>query len=89
MRFQMTNISESFVLLPNTILLLLTIIIHLIQYLASLKAYLHVPHPGDSEAISASTTSSTETFGLCTGVLSVFVVGYASTLAELQEYWCP
>lgn len=78
------SISEAFFPLPNVILSPLTIIIHLVQYSALLKAWL--PQLGDSEAIPASITSSTEILGLCTGMLSAFAVGCASTLAELQQY---
>ncbi|KUI67806.1 Conidial yellow pigment biosynthesis polyketide synthase [Cytospora mali] len=78
------NISESLFPLPNVILSPLTVIIHLMQYSAHVKAWL--PDLSDSEEIPVSTASSTETLGLCTGMLSAFAVGCASTLAELQQY---
>lgn len=78
------SISESLFPLPNVILSPLTVIIHLVQYSALLRAWL--PHLGDCEEIPASTTNNTETLGLCTGMLSAFSVGCASTLAELKQH---
>lgn len=78
------SIPESLLPLPNVILTPLTVIIYLIQYSAHLKAWLR--HLSDSEEILVSTTSSTETLELCTGILSAYAVGCASTVTELQQY---
>lgn len=78
------SISESLFPLPNIILTPLTVIVHLIQYSTLLKACL--PDLGDKEAVPESVTQTTEILGLCTGILSGFAVGCASTLIQLQQY---
>jgi hypothetical protein len=78
------NIPESLFPLPNVLLSPLTVIVQLTQYSAFLKAALH--DLNDVSELSSSITNSTQTSGLCTGILSAFAAGCASTLAELQEY---
>ena len=77
-------ISESLFPLPNVLLSPLTVIAHLTQYSAFLRAAL--PDLNDTDEIPSSITKSTETLGLCTGMLSAFAVGCSSSLAEIERY---
>lgn len=81
---QTGNISESLFPLPNILLCPLTVIAQLTQYSATLRAA--VPDLADTDELPESITDSTETLGLCIGILSAFAVGYSSSLAELQYY---
>ena len=70
--------------LPNLLLSPLVVIAQLSQYSAFLKAAL--PDLSETQALPKSVKESTETFGLCTGMLSAFAVGCSTSLAELQRY---
>lgn len=78
------EIPESFFPLPNSLLTPLTVITHLVQYSTLLTASLPCLNAGDK--IPLSTTSSTEVLGLCTGMLSAFAVGCASSIDELRQF---
>lgn len=82
--FQSGSIQESLFPLPNVLLTPLTVIIQLTQYLAFLRAAL--PDLNDSDELPLTITNSTETLGLCSGMLSAFAAGFASSLAEVQQY---
>jgi hypothetical protein len=78
------GIPESIFPLPNILLTPLTVIVHLAQYTAFLKAAL--PGLGDTDELPASITENTESLGLCTGTLSFLAVGCSSSLLQLQHY---
>lgn len=76
--------SPSLFPLPNVLLSPLVVIAQLTQYLAFLRAAL--PDLADTDDLPTSVTSSTETLGLCTGMLSAFAVGSSPTIAKFQHY---
>lgn len=78
------KIPQSLFPLPNVLLSPLVVISHLTQYSAFLKAAL--PHLTDDEELPPSVTAHTETLGLCTGILSAFVVGCSPSLAKLRDH---
>ncbi|EAW12049.1 putative polyketide synthase [Aspergillus clavatus NRRL 1] len=80
---QTGDISPSLFPLPNTLLSPLVVIAQLTQYVDLITAAL--PNLGENDKFPASITESSETLGLCTGILSAFAVSSSSNLAELYK----
>ncbi|KAL4815495.1 hypothetical protein BDW67DRAFT_176303 [Aspergillus spinulosporus] len=67
--------------LPNTILTPLVVASHLAQYLQFLGVTLQT-----EDHLSATILRTTESMGLCTGLLAATAVACSSTRADLQQY---
>ena len=70
--------------LPNIILIPLTVISHLTQYMNFLKRT-HLD-PGDCDDLYVKSKRGKETVGLCTGLLSAFAVSSASGKEDFTTY---
>lgn len=81
---QTGKISQPLFPLPNVLLSPLVVIAHLTQYSAFLRSAL--PHLADTDKLPLSITESTETLGLCIGMLSAFAVSCSSSLVELRQH---
>ena len=77
------EVSQSSFPLPNVLLSPLVVIVQLTQYSAFIKSAL--PDLSDTDELPASLRASTETLGLCTGMLSAFAAACSSSLVELQQ----
>ena len=81
---QTGEIARSRFPLPNLLLSPLVVIGHLLEYTTFIRRT--YPDLTDHEPLTSSVTAETEILGLCTGILSAFAVGSASTLAEVAQY---
>jgi hypothetical protein len=70
--------------LTNLLLSPLVVIAQLTQYSAFVRAGL--PSLDDTDELPAYITDSTETIGLCTGILSALAVSCSSNLSDLSRY---
>ncbi|KAJ5608144.1 type I iterative polyketide synthase [Penicillium hordei] len=81
---QTGSLPDSLFPLPNILLSPLVVIVQLTQYLAFVRSGL--PGLGDTDEIPQSVLETSESLGLCTGILSAFAVSCASSLAKVQQY---
>ncbi|KAJ6094205.1 polyketide synthase [Penicillium canescens] len=70
--------------LPNILLSPLVVIGHLLEYTAFIRGI--CPGLTDDEPLPSSVMAETKIIGLCTGILSAFAVGCASSLTEVAQY---
>lgn len=81
---QTGSLPDSLFPLPNILLSPLVVIVQLTQYLAFVRSGL--PGLGDTDEIPQSVMQTSESLGLCTGILSAFAVSCASSIAKVQQY---
>lgn len=81
---QTGSLPDSLFPLPNILLSPLVIIVQLTQYLAFVRSAF--PDLADTDELPQSVMETSESLGLCTGILSAFAVSCASSLAKVQQY---
>ncbi|KAJ5634594.1 type I iterative polyketide synthase [Penicillium herquei] len=81
---QTGHLPDSLFPLPNTLLSPLVVIVHLTQYITFVKSAF--PDLADTDELPESVLQTSETLGLCTGILSAFAVSCSSSIAKVQQY---